>query len=57
MPDPAAHPAAYLNVEEYQIAFLCDNFFLLARTSDLHLHVPPRIKNAERDETPVSVEN
>jgi len=36
-PDPAASPV----VEEYQIAFLCDNFFLLGVTSEITLANPP----------------
>ena len=48
--DPAAFPV----VEEYQIAFLCDNFFLPGVTSEITLaNVPIR----KRDETPISLED
>jgi len=53
MSGPAAAPAAYLNVEEYQIAFWCDNLFLLYIASEITLANP----RAETDETTVSLEN
>ena len=37
MPGPLAAPVACSNVEEYQIAFLCDNFFLLGIVSEITL--------------------
>jgi hypothetical protein len=54
MPGPAAAPAAYLNVEEYQIAFFCDNFFLLGTVSDITLG---NISDEERDRMAVSLED
>jgi len=46
-------PAACSNVEDYQIAFLCDNLFLLYVASEITLANP----RAKTDETPVSLEN
>jgi hypothetical protein len=48
--DPAAHPV----VEEYQIAFLSDNFLLLSITSEITL---AGVLLYERDETPISLED
>jgi hypothetical protein len=41
-------------VEDYQIAFFCDNFFLLGVTAEITLAGLPF---SERDETTVSLEN
>lgn len=49
-PTPSLHPV----VEDYQIAFFCDNFFLLGVTAEITLAGLPF---SERDETTVSLEN
>ena len=49
---PNPHPV--LKDKEYQIAFFCDNFFLLGATGEITLS---DIAHSDRDETPVSLED
>jgi hypothetical protein len=52
--------AAYSNVEEYQIAFLCDNFFLLAVATEITLarsHEKRRTQNTMRLRSAWKIEN
>jgi hypothetical protein len=47
------HPAAYSNGEDYQIAFLRDNLFLLDAAGEITL----AILHLEHDATPISLED
>jgi hypothetical protein len=47
-------PIAHAEPREYQIALLCDNFFLLGVTSEITLANAP---HQERDESPISLED
>jgi hypothetical protein len=52
-PTPSPTPSPHL-VEDYQIAFFCDNFFLLGAADEITLAGLPY---SEHDETPVSLED